>query len=94
MSIRVAFLGLCSLFAVSGQTFDPALWSHLKYRMIGPERGGRVTAVTGVPSEPYTFYMGSTGGGVWKTVDAGHLDQHLRRTDSAGLDGRHRGVAL
>ena len=72
MLIRIAFLGLCSLFAVSGQTFDPALWSNLKYRMIGPERGGRVTAVTGVPSEPYTFYMGSTGGGVWKTVDAGH----------------------
>ena len=53
-------------------TFDPALWSGLRYRMIGPERGGRVTAVTGVPSEPYTFYMGSTGGGVWKTTDAGH----------------------
>jgi len=44
----------------------------MKYRMIGPERGGRVTAVTGVPSQPYTFYMGSTGGGVWKTTDAGH----------------------
>ena len=40
--------------------------------MIGPLRGGRVTTVTGVPSEPYTFYMGSTGGGVWKTTDAGH----------------------
>ncbi|MDE3166323.1 MAG: hypothetical protein KGN36_10990, partial [Acidobacteriota bacterium] len=50
---------------------DPALFSGLKYRMIGPERGGRVTAVTGVPSQPHTFYMGSTGGGVWKTTDAG-----------------------
>jgi len=40
--------------------------------MVGPERGGRVTAVTGVPSEPYTCYMGSTGGGIWKTTDAGH----------------------
>ncbi|MBZ5728775.1 MAG: hypothetical protein LAP87_27820 [Acidobacteriia bacterium] len=44
----------------------------MRYRMIGPERGGRVTAVTGVPSQPNTFYMGSTGGGVWKTTDAGH----------------------
>jgi photosystem II stability/assembly factor-like uncharacterized protein len=44
----------------------------MKYRMIGPERGGRVTTVTGVPSQPYTFYMGSTGGGIWKTADAGH----------------------
>ena len=40
--------------------------------MIGPERGGRVTTVTGVQSQPFTFYMGSTGGGVWKTTDAGH----------------------
>src|SRR4051794_17973910 len=50
----------------------PAVWSGLRYRMIGPERGGRVTAVTGVPSDPMTFYMGSTGGGIWKTTDAGH----------------------
>ena len=56
----------------SNAPYNPALWSGLRYRMIGPERGGRVTAVTGVPSEPYTFYMGSTGGGVWKTTDAGH----------------------
>ncbi|HZS53548.1 MAG TPA: hypothetical protein VFA65_04035 [Bryobacteraceae bacterium] len=52
--------------------YKPALWSGMRYRMIGPERGGRVTAVTGVPSQPMTFYMGSTGGGVWKTTDAGH----------------------
>lgn len=50
----------------------PAFPTGLRYRMIGPERGGRVTAVTGVPSEPMTFYMGSTGGGIWKTTDAGH----------------------
>jgi photosystem II stability/assembly factor-like uncharacterized protein len=51
---------------------EPALWSGMHYRMIGPDRGGRVTTVTGVPSERETFYMGSTGGGVWKTTDAGH----------------------
>jgi photosystem II stability/assembly factor-like uncharacterized protein len=39
--------------------------------MIGPARGGRVTTVTGVLQEPHTFYMGPTGGGVWKTTDAG-----------------------
>ncbi len=60
------------LYATAETSYQPALWSGLRYRMIGPERGGRVTAVTGVPSEPYTFYMGSTGGGVWKTTDAGH----------------------
>jgi photosystem II stability/assembly factor-like uncharacterized protein len=47
------------------------LLSGMKYRCIGPYRGGRVTAVTGVRGEPYTFYFGSTGGGVWKSTDAG-----------------------
>ncbi len=50
---------------------DQEFLGGLRYRMVGPARGGRVTAVTGVPREPLTFYMGSTGGGVWKTTDAG-----------------------
>ena len=50
---------------------DPGLFKGLRYRMVGPNRGGRVTSVTGVPSEPFTFYMGVASGGVWKTVDAG-----------------------
>jgi len=52
-------------------TYDPARLNGMRYRMIGPARGGRVTAVTGVNQEPMTFYFGSTGGGVWKTTDAG-----------------------
>src|SRR5215213_1659136 len=43
----------------------------LKYRSIGPFRGGRVTAVAGVPSQPQVYYFGATGGGVWKTTDGG-----------------------
>ena len=58
-------------------SYDPSLYSALRYRMIGPLRGGRVTAVTGVPSAPQTFYMGSTGGGIWKTTDAGHNWQNI-----------------
>jgi len=50
---------------------DPKLLTGLRWRNIGPARGGRVTAVAGVPSQPMTFYFGSTGGGVWKTTDAG-----------------------
>ncbi|MFO7894790.1 MAG: hypothetical protein R6U63_13730 [Longimicrobiales bacterium] len=56
---------------------DPALFEALEYRLIGPYRGGRVTAVDGVPSSPRTFFMGSTGGGVWKTVDAGESWQNV-----------------
>ena len=43
----------------------------LQYRNVGPTRGGRVTAVRGVINDPGTFYMGATGGGLWKTVDYG-----------------------
>jgi len=44
----------------------------MPFRLIGPFRGGRSVAAVGHPSERLTFYFGSTGGGVWKTVDAGH----------------------
>ncbi|MCU0624083.1 MAG: glycosyl hydrolase, partial [Gemmatimonadaceae bacterium] len=50
---------------------DGQLAAALRWRHIGPVRGGRVTTVTGVRQEPFTFYFGSTGGGVWKTTDAG-----------------------
>jgi hypothetical protein len=53
------------------EAFPPALFSGLDFRMVGPHRGGRVTAVTGVIQERSTFYMGATGGGVWKTTDYG-----------------------
>ena len=43
----------------------------LEYRLIGPWRGGRVTTVTGVTGKPNLYYMGATGGGVWKTTNAG-----------------------
>jgi photosystem II stability/assembly factor-like uncharacterized protein len=73
--VTTALLGALTFGAVgqvSAQTLDPKLWSDLHYRNVGPIRGGRVTAVAGVESQPYTFYMGSTGGGIWKTTDAGH----------------------
>ncbi|HUH11512.1 MAG TPA: hypothetical protein VMK65_00325 [Longimicrobiales bacterium] len=50
---------------------DPDFLSGFHYRTVGPSRGGRVTAVAGHRSHRYTFYMGSTGGGVWKTTDYG-----------------------
>ncbi len=50
---------------------DPAALKALNWRSIGPFRGGRVIAVAGHPTELATFYMGSTGGGIWKTEDGG-----------------------
>jgi len=50
---------------------NPELFQAMKYRSIGPYRGGRVTTVSGVWGDEQTYYMGATGGGVWKTTDAG-----------------------
>ena len=52
-------------------TVDPQLLSAMEWRLIGPYRGGRVTTVTGIPDNPQLYYMGATGGGVWKTENAG-----------------------
>ncbi len=48
-------------------------FSALRWRLIGPFRGGRVTSVAGVPGQPSIFYMATPGGGVWKTTDAGRV---------------------
>ena len=50
-----------------------SMLSGLSWRMLGPFRGGRVAAVSGVPSRPSEFYFGSVNGGVWKTIDAGRV---------------------
>jgi len=50
---------------------DSDLLKPLQWRSIGPYRGGRATAVTGVATQPLVFYFGATGGGVWKTSDGG-----------------------
>src|SRR6476619_6403752 len=50
---------------------DAALFRGMKYRLVGPSRGGRVTTVTGVPSQPKTFYMGVASGGLFRTTDGG-----------------------
>ena len=70
VALAALALVLLSPFTSAAQQ-DPALFQGLRYRMVGPNRGGRVTAVTGVASQPSTFYMGVASGGVWKTTDAG-----------------------
>lgn len=57
--------------AVPSKGVDANLYSQMKWRSIGPSRGGRSVAVAGVPSQPLVYYMGGTGGGVWKTEDGG-----------------------
>lgn len=62
---------------------DPSLYSAMRWRSIGPYRAGRVSAVAGIPGDAAVYYMGTPGGGVWKTTDAGRVwrpifdDQHV-----------------
>ena len=57
--------------ASSTTTFDQALYSGIRWRELGPFRGGRSCTVTGVPGNPNVYYFGGVGGGVWKSIDAG-----------------------
>jgi photosystem II stability/assembly factor-like uncharacterized protein len=54
-----------------GQSYDPSVFSALKWRNIGPVRGGRSLACAGSSARPLEYYFGAVGGGVWKTVDGG-----------------------
>ena len=61
-----------SLAGISrAQQVDPKSYGGMKWRLIGPFRGGRALTVTGVPSQPHTYYFGAVSGGVWKTTDGG-----------------------
>lgn len=73
--ILFAFVVLAFAKAESQQLPEPPeeqkFYESQEFRLLGPFRGGRSAAVTGVPGKPNLFYFGSTGGGVWKTVDGG-----------------------
>ncbi|RRQ49888.1 glycosyl hydrolase [Maribacter algicola] len=93
MKSNYTILGLVALFllllpnATEGQrrnksnsvtvSYPEELYSSLEYRGIGPYRGGRSAAVTGVPGEPNLYYFGATGGGVWKTLDGGRTWENI-----------------
>jgi len=80
MNHRFVRMNLLTLFALAAMTlatstvaqqFNPELYKEMRWRSIGPYRGGRSVAVAGVASQPDTYYFGVTGGGVWKTTDGG-----------------------
>ena len=70
VTVAAGFSGNARL---TGQQYDPNLFSDMRWRMIGPTRGGRALSATGVPGQPSTFYFGAVGGGVWKTTNAGRV---------------------
>ena len=62
---------------VAESLVEAELFSGLKWRNIGPFRGGRSVTSSGVVGDPMTYYMGNTGGGVWKTSDAGQTWKNI-----------------
>src|SRR5579863_155358 len=69
--LLAALVSLVVFTTAAAQPIPPELYSGLKWRLIGPFRGGRVVAVAGLPGSSTTFYFGSVGGGIWQTTDAG-----------------------
>ena len=89
MKVKVFLLAVLSLFInfttqaqkkkkpEAGKSYPEELFGGLEWRNIGPFRGGRSAAVTGVPGKPNLYYFGSTGGGVWRTTDAGSTYENI-----------------
>ncbi len=71
LSLLTALSVFIFLSVASAQQYDPALYQDLRWRLIGPFRGGRTVAISGVPGQPNVFYMAPNNGGVWKSTDSG-----------------------
>ena len=84
LSFSTVFFLFFSLIAQEAETY----FKPLKYRNIGPFRGGRSVTASGVVNDPLTYYMGTTGGGLWKTTDAGqrwkNISDGFFKTGSVG----------
>src|SRR5712692_1123560 len=76
-AILAVVAGLIASAPLAAQPYNEALFKGMKWRLIGPFRGGRVLAVAGVPGDSNTYYFGAVSGGVWKTTDGGVTWQPL-----------------
>src|SRR5258706_12555621 len=84
-----SFVGVLLLLlpcvAAAASQDDPQLFGAMKWRQIGPFRGGRAVAVGGVPGDPATWYFGAVSGGVWKSPNAGNTWQPVFEEQQIGL---------
>lgn len=70
-TVATLLAGLLPGSPAAAQQYDQDLFKGMKWRSIGPYRGGRALAVAGVPGDPNVYYFGAVAGGVWKTTDVG-----------------------
>lgn len=71
LAVLVSGLVLAAPAKVNAQQLDTSLFGAMHWRLIGPYRAGRITAVAGIPGNPAVYYVGTPGGGVWETTDGG-----------------------
>src|SRR5579863_10202294 len=83
----VLVLPAATAIARSSTSIQPAYFGALNWRLIGPFRGGRALAVTGVPGEPNHFYFGAVDGGVWESLNAGRTWNPIFDDQSIGSIG-------
>ena len=90
-AIRMLAAGVLTVFAAAislpGQQYDQKFFSEMRWRCIGPFRGGRTVAITGVPHQPNLFYIAAVNGGVWRTTDTGHTWEPIFDSQDTGSVG-------
>src|SRR4051794_40926723 len=90
MNLRRLVPSLALIFSLTAAVFaapPPETYSGLRWRLVGPLRGGWGTCASGVPGQPETFYFGAADGGVWKTTDAGRTWNPLFQQESVSSIG-------
>ena len=85
--VAALYCVLCPAMASAQQQIDPKTYGGMKWRLIGPFRGGRAITVAGVPSQPNTYYFGAVAGGVWRTTDGGNTWDSLFDKESVSSIG-------
>jgi len=88
---KVLLAGILAVFTgaipSAAQQYDQKLFSEMRWRCIGPFRGGRTVAITGVPDQPNVFYIAAVNGGVWQTTDTGNTWQPIFDDQDTGSVG-------
>src|SRR6185295_3860992 len=87
VSVFAMFAAAAAVNEVGAQAIDPATYAALRWRSIGPFRGGRTVAACPIPGRVHDFLIGVNNGGVWKTTDAGRVWRPLFDTESTGSIG-------